>query len=269
MDTTTHLPSTFAGALLWARYSYPPNELGYCGPTDHRLLFDYGTAQTVDDGLRQHLRGFEGAYPYMELIAGVTGVGDPFDQRVVEAYWVGNSLLDRIGMRALGEHLWERFRHRAGVHWEYLAEAIPAGALPHHNFHVLAVYPWVRRLWDADHSGVALQMLDRCRIRWGQVVAAEGDLAVVRSRPLVWDGKALGLGEAANETVTRAVAGSGFVDIAPGDWVSAHWGWLCDRLTTRQLANLRHYTATQLDMINRKVAHSGPRMRLDRDEREY
>ena len=37
--------------------------------------------------------------------------------RVVEAYWVGNTLLDRVGPRLLGDSLETRFRGRAGRAW--------------------------------------------------------------------------------------------------------------------------------------------------------
>jgi hypothetical protein len=40
--------------------------------------------------------------------------------------------------------------------------------------------------------------------------------------------------------------------------VALHWEWVCDRLTQRQLRALRRYSAMQLDLVNRRVAHSGP-----------
>ena len=33
-----------AGAAMFARYAYPPNELGYCGPGDGRDLLEYVSA---------------------------------------------------------------------------------------------------------------------------------------------------------------------------------------------------------------------------------
>jgi len=52
---------TADGPLLFARYAYPPNELGgYCGG-DHRALLEQTSAGVVDGGLRQALQGFEGA----------------------------------------------------------------------------------------------------------------------------------------------------------------------------------------------------------------
>jgi hypothetical protein len=47
-------------------------------------------------------------------------------------------------------------------------------------------------------------------------------------------------------------------DIGPGEVVSLHWDWICDRLTPRQLRALRGYTQRHLDMVNHRVEHSGP-----------
>ena len=57
------------GPLLFVRYAYPPNSLGYCGPADSAALRGYGTAGVVDPGLVQLARAFAGAWPYLELIA--------------------------------------------------------------------------------------------------------------------------------------------------------------------------------------------------------
>ncbi len=250
--------ATLEGASLFARYAYPPNELGYCGPPDHRALLEYGAAGVVDPGLVQLARGFDGAWPYLELIAGETGIRSPLDRRVVEAYWIGNDLLDRIDMSSFGSSLTDRFRRRAGSSFGFLEEHVPAGAVPHHSFHVFGVYPWVGLL-GSDRGETPLFVLDRCRIRWGTIVALEVDQAVVRYRPLIWDGTALALGAPQLETVTRAVSGIGFVpDLTAGDDVALHWGWICDRLSASQLRNLRAYTARQLMITNHRVAHPGP-----------
>lgn len=246
------------GAILFARYAYPPNQLGYCGPADHGALLDYGAAGVVDAGLGQLARGFDGAWPYLELIAHTTGIGDPLDRRVVEAYWIGSPLLDRVPMQSFGNSMLDRFKPRAGSGWGHLEEAIPAGSVPHHSFHVFAVYPWVGLLTRRGDEH-PLEVLDRCRVRWGRVVAVEGDQLMVRSRPLEWDGRRLALGAPRVETAACAVDGLGFRgDFAIGDWVSLHWHWVCDRLDSAQLAALRHYTARQLAITNDKVAHPGP-----------
>lgn len=251
-----------AGPLLFARYAYPPNERGFCGPDDHLALLEYGSSGVINDGLRELAKAFAGAWPYLELISGATGAGDPLDRAIVEAYWIGNDLLEQVDMLAFGNSLRERFRARAGTGWGYLEETIPAGAVPHHSFHVFGVYPWVGLL--AAHRGPEpLQILDRCRIRWGEVIEAFGDSALVRSRPLLWNGQALNLGAPEIEQVIVAVDGTGLVGtVSTGDWVSLHWDWVCDRLTRRQLANLIRYTRHQLRITNHRLADPGPAMVL-------
>src|ERR1035437_6641781 len=81
-----------SGPELFARYAYPPNELGYCGPAEPSALLE-AAAEGGQESLTAHLaRQFEGAWPYLELIAGCNAVVDPLDRRVVEAYWIGNDL---------------------------------------------------------------------------------------------------------------------------------------------------------------------------------
>jgi hypothetical protein len=248
-----------SGPLLFARYAYAPNELGYCGPADHRAMLEYGASGLVDGGLSQLARGFAGAWPYLQLIAGANGIRDPLDRRVVEAYWVGNELLDRIDPLTLGNSLAERFAGPAGRHWRYLAETIPAGGTAHHSFHVLCVYPWAGMLGDGRGADRPLQILDQCRIRWGQVISIKDGEAVVRSQPLRYSGGKLLLSAAQTETATAAVDGLGFATgLQPGDWVSLHWRWVCDRLTPRQLRALRAHTARTLHMVNERLSHPGP-----------
>lgn len=249
-----------SGLQLFARYAYPPNERGYCGPDDHRALLEYRTAGIVDGGLADLAKAFHGPWPYLRLMADKTGAGDPFSYPIVEAYWVGNELLDQVDTLDFGNTVQERFRPRVGGKWPGMAEAIPGG-FPHHSFHVFVTYPWVGLL-DSGR-GEPLEILDRCRIRWGQVQSVHGDEAVVTSRPLTWDGKRLDLGPPRAETATLAIGGLGFTEpLEAGEWVSLHWRWICDRLTPRQLGNLQKYSARQLAMTNDELAHPGPAMIL-------
>jgi hypothetical protein len=250
-----------AGPLLFVRYAYPPNSLGYCGPADSLAFREYGLAGTVDDGLVQLAQAFSGAWPYLELIAAGAGIRDPLDRRVVEAYWVGNALLDSIPLAYIADSMEDRFRRRVGAQFGFLAEGVLRGGVPHHSFHVFGVYPWVGLLGDDRKADRALTVLDRCRIRWGQVTAVEGDQVVVTSRPLRWDGRQLSLGDPAPETAQSSVVGT--AGLAIGDWVSLHWDWVCDRLTERQLRAMRGYTMRHLDLVNHRVERSGPAVALD------
>ncbi|GAB3824180.1 DUF6390 family protein [Kribbella italica] len=214
--------TTAAGPLLFVRYAMAPNLLGYCGPDDAGALITSSVRGAVDE-VRDLARQFESAWPCLQLIARAAGLDDPLDQRVVEAYWIGSPLLDDLGAM------------------------FAAGGRPHHSYQVFCVYPWVALLGDGRASGQALHVLDQCRIRWGRVVADTGSEVVVESRPLTWSGQVLALGPLRRETVRR----HDLLDpLAPGEWVSLHWQWVCDRLTAEQLTALRGWSAYHLTIAN-------------------
>ncbi len=239
------------GPQLFARYAYPPNALGYCGPADSDALLQYGSAGVTDRGLTELARGFEGAWPYLELISTGCHIRDPLDRRVVEAYWVGSPLLDTVGLTGIGNSLEARFRARMGFQFSHLIDGVEAGGVPHHNFHVFEVSPWLGLMRDGRKAATAVAQLDRCRIRWGTIVSVTGDEATVRFSPLEWDGFALVLGDPRVETARVSVGGTGFLDgLAPGEVVSLHWDCVCDRLTPGQLHQLRHYTQRHLEIAN-------------------
>ena len=238
-----------SGPLTFARYAFPPNALGYCGPDDHAALLEYADAGVVDGGLRELALGFAGAWPYLEIIAGVNGIDDPLDGRVVDAYWIGNRLLDAVDRSTFGASLEARFRSRSGEGWKHLAPAIPAGGMPHHSFHVFGVYPWVGLLRSGSVTE-PLHIIDRCRIRWGTVLATSIDQAVVRYQPLAWDGTRIHLGDEDVETVRTHADGKALThDLHAGDTVAMHWDWVCGRLSGSQLPRLRRYSAAALSLL--------------------
>jgi hypothetical protein len=239
-----------AGALLFARYAFPPNALGLCGADTPRTLLEYGDAQESDGGLRELARTFEGAWPYLELIAAANGIEDPLDLRVVEAYWLGNALLDRVRPHALVRHVDDRFRGRIGRAGEHVADVVAAGAVPHHSFHVLAVYPWLGLL----RSGIVdepLRVLDRCRISPAVVESVGDETASVRLRPLVWEDGTLQLGPSELRTVHWRIDGRSFVvRPEPGDLVSLHWDVVCERLAPGTGQRLAAVTDRALRAVN-------------------
>jgi len=224
------------GAALFARYAFPPNELGYCGPDGAQVLLA-GSSEGFEAEVARRARLFDGAWPYLEIIAATAGLTDPLDSRVVEAYWLGNELLELVDPAACAAELRERF---AGQVTSRLGTA--TAALPHHSFHVFAVYPWVRML-GRGNDAVALSVLQQCRIRWGTVVRVDGERATVRSQPLVLVDGALTLGAEQEESARWSANGSSLVGhLAEGDVVSLHWDWVCDTLTAEQVAALRRWT---------------------------
>ena len=242
-------PPPLSGVLRFIRYGFMPNRLRYCGGNENRLLFDHAIERVVDGGLEQPLRAFSGALPYLQLIARANGIADPFDGRVVDAYWIGNSLLDRVEVRQLYESLAARFgKQLQGRTRDYVLGKAPAGARPHHSFHVLDVHS---RVGELSHS---LLTMDNCRISWGTVTAVEGgELTVDRAALTLQAGK-LVLSVPQSERVVRQWDGRGFVDdVAVGDVVSIHWGWACEVLTAAQAERLERYSRHHLALANQTL----------------
>jgi len=252
-EPPTTAPPPASGPVLFARYAYGPNRFGYCGPEDADELLEAGAAGQ-DTVLRALAQRFEGAYPYLALIATSAGLPDPLDRRVVEAYWLGNDLLRAVPPDSFGASLDERFRARVRPEdWRWLAAKPLEGARPVHAFHVLDVFPRVGLIRGGQVDGI-LQVMDSCRIRWGRVLERIGDqLVVSASRLRLVDGR-LQHGPKGIERVQAWRDATGFIDTPEaGDIVSLHWSWACDRLDERQLANLIRWTDRQLAIANRTI----------------
>jgi hypothetical protein len=238
------------GALLAARFSFMPNRLGYCGPEENPAMLGYLVEGRSDRGLEHILARFAGAFPYYSFIAAANGIADPLHPSVVEAYWIGNALLERVEAADLWRHLEERFHRRFPPRLLQMALAqVPEGARPHHNFHVMSM-PVRTGHRELQHS---LETMDECRVSWGRVVADHGDTLLVERRPLRWEGDRIVLGPPAPRSVLRRFDGRPLLpDVSVGDVVAVHWGSACLRLTPGQLRHLVRYTGLHLRLANRK-----------------
>jgi len=245
-----------SGPALFCRFAFPPNSLGYCGPSEIGLLRELMVdGSGAGEEIAHVVPAFAGAWPYLELIAACSG-RDPLDPKVIGAYWLGSPLLDQIDLLTLGNSIDDRFRHRAGWDWQLVVGALNAGGRPTHSFHVFCIYPWVGLL----QSGIveqALDVLDRCRIRWGEVIGRSGNTLLVNSRPLAWDGARLSLGAERVESVMPPLDDP---DIDIGDRVAMHWDYVCQRLSKAEARNLRYYHDLHLAIANGSPAALGSRI---------
>lgn len=241
------------GAVLFARYAYAPNDLGYCGPAESAALLELGATGRTGADIVDIARRFSGAWPYAVLLAKAAGIDDPLDEQVMRAYWTGSALLGEIDSTAFGTALLEQISATAGSYWGHLtAELLPEVA-PTHGFHVFGVYPWSRLLGELPEQ--ALRVLDNCRIRWGEVAEVEASHVLVRSRRLAWDGHQLSLADAQPERVRYDYGDARFVDAPrPGDLLALHWDTVCERITSVQHAYLEQSTTAQLVLTNRRIA---------------
>lgn len=234
------------GTIIFARYAFMPNRLNYCGGDDNKALFDYCVVKQTDPGLVFVLQKFQAAYPYLKLIASSNRIPDPFDARVVEAYWIGNELLDGVDLAQFYNSLHERFaRHLDPKTLGYLLSKPPLGARPHHSFHVFDVHS---RIGSIEHS---LDTMENCRIGWGRVRETGTVDFVVEHQPLVLEQGKLKLGELRDKRVMRQIDGADFIsNCQVGDFISFHWNWACEVLSLKQVNNLERYTRYHLKLAN-------------------
>ncbi len=247
------LGTAMPGPLLFARFAFPPNRLGLCGPETGGSLPERVRSGRLDPELRRIARGFEGAWPYLELIAAENGVADPLDPRVVEAYWLGNGLLREVGPQARYDDLTDRFRPRTSRgEWPWLAEKAGSTSVVHHSFHVLEILPrigLIRGGLPVDMVGV----LERCLVRPGRVVAATDGVLDVDLPPLEMREGVLRFGTPKRQQMTPP-NGDGFGDVlVPGDDIAVHWDRVCGRLDGAQAARLLAVTDRNLEAANQTL----------------
>lgn len=240
------------GILRCARYAFGPNRLHYCGPDQNGQLRANINEGAVDPDLDRMLSQFETMYPYLVHIAQANHISDPFDERVVEAYWIGNALLDRVSKRDLYAHLVDglQLKKKLGTSFALIEEKVGEGALPHHSFHVFDI--WKRTgATEREHT---LENMDACRVSWGSVTSAHGPFIDVEVAPLLYTEGKLVLGAPLSRRYVRKLESDYDIEqLNAGDLVTIHWGVVCERITPHQLRALKKYTLHHLAIANKTL----------------
>ncbi len=241
------------GVLTCARYAFAPNYYKYCGPDANRGIAAYLKEGVSDSGLSSYLSEFAVLYPYLKLIAHENGYSDPFDPKVVEAYWVGNQLLEKVGMDSFSDHLLygQRLKHRIpkkSLKW--IIDKVPKGAKIHHSFHVFSIFTRTGH-HTVEHT---LDTMDQCRIGWGRIVKSirkDQTLNIrVKSQKLIYEHGKILFNDGVFRDVTLPVDNDFKSSLKIGDWVSFHWGYVCDKITKSQAYRLAFYTKHNLVLAN-------------------
>jgi len=238
------------GILRCSRYAFGPNRLHYCGPDANREIFSYIQEEASDKGLENLLRAFKTMYPYLRLIAEANAISDPLDERVVEAYWIGNELLETVEKKKFWQNLIEshQMKKRLGAKaFELIGQKIKQGAVPHHSFHVLDI--WKRTgHFEREHTP---ETMDNCCIKWGLVKQIDGPAITAETEPILYKNRRLFLGEPVQKKFIRTLESDTDIEqLKPGDIVTVHWNVICEVITPRQLLMLKKYTLGSIQLAN-------------------
>lgn len=244
---------TMDGVMRCARYAFGPNRLHYCGPDkagEMKGQLDDGKA---DRGVREMLQAFETLYPYLTHIARANRIADPLDARVVEAYWVGNALLENVSKNDLYWHLVDNLamKKRFGSGFRSVEGKIAKGALPHHSFHVLDVW---KRMEEATLPA-AIESMSECRVSSGVVTSVSGPFVTVKTERIEYRDGALMFSRPYERRLVRHLESEYDIErLKPGDTVAIHWGVIAEILSKRQARDLRRYTLRHLALANDELA---------------
>ena len=245
------------GIARCSRYSFGPNRLHYCGPDQNRELQSLIEHGEANPELSVLLKQFKTLYPYLQYISRTNGIIEPFDSRVVEAYWLGNKLLENNRLenkkRELHRFLVDDLLIKKKINskeFEWLEKKVGQGAVPHHSFHVLNVW---------QMSGLAdkldeVERMDQCLVNSGKVVKISGPEITVLSESLSYANGKLFLTEPTQKKIVRRLETEYEIEqIKPGQIVSFHWSVPCEIITETQAKNLKKYILQSINFANQTI----------------
>lgn len=245
--------SNWQGILRCARYAFGPNRLHYCGPDVGHEVAAHLAAKDGDLGLQHILGQFRTLYPYLRLIAEANKIMDPFDERVIEAYWLGNKLLEAVSRRQLynllleGQHLKDKLGNKL---FNRVTDTLGQVAVPHHSFHVLDVW---RHTGHHDQPQTVATLAE-CLISWGTVTAIDGPTITVKGEYLSYRAGQLYLAELESRSLRRRLEADYEIEqLKTGDIITIHWGVPCEIINSAQAASLKAYTWRHLQLANQTI----------------
>lgn len=233
------------GLDLAIRFSYRVNHLRYCGPKEAEEAFTaYLERKEHPQHVKECLRRFEGLLPYLDAIA-KKHHKDLFDYEVIEAYWVGNELLEGWTTKELCGIL-DALEKRGlpPSHVKEKKKQLIEGMFPHHAWNVFFV--GVGKITGAVPT--TLMNMNKCRPSWGTVLEVKEDTLKVRMNEVIFQNKLFLLGKETENDASYLP--SMLKEVKPGDAVALHWGFAGLILSKEQQEQLEQYTRRLLSILN-------------------
>ena len=244
------------GIRIAALYGFYPHRLGFCRLQKNsakKTLLDYLSGEKISEQkIRKVLETFKGSFFYYKLIAKSNGIEDPFEEKVVKAYWIGNQLLERVPIDSLRKMIIKEFSGPGFLLKEIAekkASGVPLTSKAHHSFHVLVIGSVSGRLVLKGN------LLDICRIGWGRVIGYEKKKTeniyrvIIEYQPLQERKKKYYLGKPIHKIVFWDKK---FIpEIKIGDRIATHWNYIVQVLGIKDLVNLEKYTQVTVNSLDR------------------
>ncbi len=239
------------GIIRCARYAFMPNRLHLCGPENQADILEFyaNTNQLKKTKpVEPLLKEFQTMFPYLKLITRANFLKNPFAEKIIEAYWLGNDYLKNVKTAELYRHITDTIKLNKKIpqkEFSSFQEKFNQFALPHHNFHVFSIW---RRTGNIAKKHT-LATMDACRISWGKVIEVKSQSLIVKTKPLIAEsgGKIKEAEIFIEREIINYFEGNILLNnLRAGDYVSLHWGCVCEKLTIEQVTSLQRYTDLNL-----------------------
>ncbi len=226
---------TIRALQLGARFSLPPNSLGYCGRGTAPEKFKNCIITGNCDGVEEEISNFLVLYPYLTTIAQITSL-PIFSYPVIEAFWLGNKELKKAKITDYDLLLDNFLKQR--VPDFFMAELRlkkPKVFIPFHLFQIL-------HIGVGKASGAVpfnLDSINNCMIRWGEVMKLDDKMALIRLNSLKEKKQAFVLYK---KEETIPFLSQLLPELKVGDTVTVHWNMTVKILTKDEEKNLEYWT---------------------------
>lgn len=223
-------------------YSLPPNKLGFCGEEQSWLSFQKFLSNPTEESLfnaKNSLQSFNALFPYLELIAEENSL-NPFDGEVIEAYWIGNRLLENISLGAMQKTVlsFQKFGLPKRI-VKQKAFSITEDMTPHHSFHVLHVN------FISKKVKPVVKNLSNCLVLWGKVKKIEKGKIVALCPELFLESNQLKLREC-----EKRLENPFNLSPSKSTLVSVHWENAVEEISQKMFKDLRNYSFKNLEAVN-------------------
>lgn len=235
---------------LAASYSLMPNMLKYCGENDFYGIFRRYLSNKSNPiaaaALSDSLKKFKGHYAYLKTIAQANRKR-PFDKEVVNAFWIGNNLLHNVSKERIKQLILNDLclagmgKQRAANK----ARGLPNGIMLHHSFNSIYLN------FVGNKVPRTVNNYDKCRIGWGKVIKVNADSVVLLYWPLALAKDKYIINKPVKRRFRIRVGDITLVkDLKEGDYASTHWGLVVQKLSKKELNQLKMHTISNLFAIN-------------------
>lgn len=229
---------------LCARFARTPNALNYCGTSRAESAISDCLLKGNCAEFTKELKKFKALHSYLTVIAKKHKRGIS-DYEVVEAYWIGNKLLNGFDRKDFAKLLSEFAKQ--GVPQAFIEELEKKSRLqgfefiPHHSFNV--VFVGVGNITGSVEYNI--ENVNNCLIREGKVIKVGRGKVRLKTRHLIKSGEKFVFTPSEEEfTFDKNL----LPNIRGCDHLAVHWGEGCYALTEKQ--------KDSLDFYNRKIISS-------------